>query len=72
MKLAPVTQQPGWGSKDGDVTLIQEFSDSFCSLIRVDICQYMLREEVLEHQDVSNSRWLVWLQGGLYAGKINM
>ena len=27
------TQEPGLGSKDGDVTLIQEFSGGFCSLI---------------------------------------
>ena len=28
-----VTQEPGWCSKDGDVTLVQKFSNSFCSLI---------------------------------------
>ena len=43
-----VTQEPGWGSKDGDVTLMQEFSNSFCSLIGGHICQYMLHKVVLE------------------------
>ena len=67
-----VTQEPGWGSKDGDVTLIQEFSNNFCSLIRGHIHQYVFCEVVLEHQDISNSRWLVWLQSGLYVGEVNM
>ena len=57
-----VTQKPGQGSKDGDVTLVQELSNSFCSLIRGHICQYVLCGVVLEHQDVNNSWWLVWLK----------
>ena len=32
----------------------------------------MLCEVVLEHQDVSDFRWPVQLQGHLYAGKIYM
>ena len=67
-----VTQEPGWGSKDGDVTLVHKFSNGFCSLIGGHTCQHVLHEVVLEHQDISNSRWLVWLQNGLYAGEVNM
>ena len=68
----PVTQEPGWDSKDQDVTLIQELGNGFGCLIRGHICQYMLHEVVLEYQDVSDFRWLVQLQGCLYAGKIYM
>ena len=55
----PVTQEPGQGSKDWDVTLIQELGDGFGCLIGGHICQYMLCEVVLEHQDISNFRWIV-------------
>ena len=34
------------------------------------ICQYVLHEVVLEHQDVGTFRWFVQLHGHLYAGKI--
>ena len=51
-----VTQEPGWGSKDGDVTLVETFSDGFCSLVGGYICQYVLCEVVLEYQDISESR----------------
>ena len=68
----PVTQEPGWGSKDWDVTLIQELGNGFGCSIWGHIHQYMLCEVVLEYQDVSNSKWLVQLQGCLYAGKIYM
>ena len=51
-----VTQEPSQGSKDGDVTLVQKFIDSFWSLVGGYICQYMLHEVVLEYQDISNSR----------------
>ena len=68
----PVTQEPGQGSKDQDVTLIQKLGNSFGCLIGGHICQYMLCEVVLEYQDVSKFRLLVQLQGCLYAGKIYM
>ena len=55
----PVTQEPVMGSKDRDVTLIQELGDGFGSLIRGHTCQYMLWEVVLEHQDISDFRSLV-------------
>ena len=67
-----VTQEPGWGPKYWDVTLIQKLGNGLGCLIRVHICQYMLCEVVLEYQDVSNCRWLVQLQGCVYAGKIYM
>ena len=51
-----VTQEPGQGSEDRDVTLVQKFSDSFCHLIGDHICQHVLCEMVSEHQDISNSR----------------
>ena len=54
-----ITQEPGQGSKDQNVTLIQALGNCFGGLIRGHICQYMLCEVVLEHQDVSDSRWLV-------------
>ena len=34
------------------------------------IHQYMFCEVVLKCQDISDSRWLVQLQSGLYAGKV--
>ena len=46
----PVIQEPGQGSKDWDVTLIQELHNGFGCLIRGHICQYMLHEVVLEHK----------------------
>ena len=52
----PVTQEPGQGSKDQDVTLIQELGNSFGCLIGSHICQYMLCEVVLEYQDVNDFR----------------
>ena len=52
----PITQKPGQGPKDRDVTLIQKFSDSFCSLIRGHVCQHVFCEVVLENQDVDNFR----------------
>ena len=51
----PITQELGQGPKDRDVTSIQKFGNSFCSLIRGHICQHMLHEVVLEHQDIGNS-----------------
>ena len=36
------------------------------------MCQHMLQEVVLEYHDISDPRWLVWLQSGLYAGEVNM
>ena len=51
-----VTQEPDWGPKYGDVTLIQKLGNSFGCLIRGHVCQYMLYEVVLEYQDVSNFR----------------
>ena len=51
-----VTQEPGRGSKDQDVTLIQELGNGFGCLIRGHICQYILHEVVLEHQDISDFR----------------
>ena len=67
-----ITQEPGWGSKDRDVTLVQKFSNGFSCLIGGHIYQPMFHEMVLEHQDIGNSRWLVWLQHGLNACEINM
>ena len=54
----PVTQEPGWGPKDQDLTLKQKLGDGFGCLIRGHICQYILCEVVLEHQDISDFRWL--------------
>ena len=51
-----VTQEPGLGSKDQNVTLIQLLGNGFGSLFGGQICQYMLCEVVLEHQGVSDSR----------------
>ena len=51
-----VIQESDWGPKDPDVTLIQELGNSFGCLIGGHICQYMLYEVVLEHQDVSDFR----------------
>ena len=51
-----VTQEPCWGSKDQNVTMIHVLGNSFGSLIGGHMHQYMLHEVVLEHQDVSDSR----------------
>ena len=51
-----ITQKPGQGSKDQNVTLVQVLGNCFGSLIWGYICQYMLCEVVFEHQDISNSR----------------
>ena len=67
-----VTQKPGRSSKDQHVTLLQELDNGFGCLMGGHICQYILHEVVLEYQDISNYRWLVQLQGCLYAGKIYM
>ena len=51
-----ITQDPGQGPEDRDVTSIQKFSNSFCSLIRGHICQHVFHEVVLENQDFGDSR----------------
>ena len=65
-----ITQEPGQGPEDQDVTLIQELGNCLICLIRGHIHQYVLCEVVLEHQDVGNSRQFVQLHGCLYAGNI--
>ena len=67
-----ITQEPGQGPKDWDVTLIQEPGNCSNCLIRDHICHYVLHEMVLEHQDNGNFRWSVQLYGCLYASKIYM
>ena len=52
----PITQEPGQGPEDKDVTLVQKFSNSVSCLIRGHICQHVFLELVLENQDVSDSR----------------
>ena len=68
----PITQEPGWGSEDGDVTLIQVLGDCFSCLIGGHICHNMLCEMVLEHQDIGDFRQSIQLQGHLYASKVYM
>ena len=51
-----IAQEPGWGSEDWDVTLIQELGDCFTCLIGGHICHNVLSEMVLEHQDIGNLR----------------
>ena len=67
-----ITQQPGQGPEDWNVTLKQELGDCFSCLIGGHIWQNVLHEMVLEHQDVGNFRQSVQLQGYLYASKIYM
>ena len=67
-----IVQEPGWGSGDQDVTLIQELGNCFSCLIRGHLQHNMLHGVVLEYQDVGDSRQLVQLHGHLYAGKIYM
>ena len=66
----PITQEPGQGPKDQDVTLIQEFGDCFSHLIGGHICHNVLHGVILENQDAGDSRRLIELHGHLYAGKI--
>ena len=54
-----IAQDPGQGSEDWDVTLIQEIDDCFSCLIGGHICHNMLHEMVLEHQGVGDSRQFV-------------
>ena len=67
-----MTQEPGQGSKDWDVTLIQELGDCLNSLIGGYICHYVFLEMILEHQDICSLRWSIQLQGHLYASKVYM
>ena len=62
-----IAQEPGWGPKVWDVTLIQELGDCFSSLIGGHICHYMFHEMVLEHQDICDLGQSIQLQGHLYA-----
>ena len=67
-----ITQEPGQGLDDWDVTLIQELGNCLSSLIGGHICHYMLHEMVLEHQDIGDFRKSIQLQGYLYASKFYM
>ena len=49
-----MTQEPGWGPKDQDVTPIQELGNSFRCLIGAHICHNMLHEMVMENQDIGD------------------
>ena len=51
-----ITQEPDQGPEERDVTSVQKFSNSFCSLIRGHVCQHVFHEVVLENQDVGDSR----------------
>ena len=64
-----IAQEPGWGPRDQDVTLIQELGDCLSGLVGGHICHYMFCEMVLEHQDISDLRQSIQLQGCLYASK---
>ena len=68
----PITQEPGWGPKHQDASLIQELGSSFSCLIRGHICHYMLHEMVLEHQDIGDLKQFIQLEGHLYASKVYM
>ena len=68
----PITQEPGWGPKDQDLTLIQELGDCFSCLIGGHICHYVLCEMVLEHQDVGDFMQSIQLQVNIYASKVYM
>ena len=50
-----ITQEPGQGPEDRDVTSVQKFSNGFSCLIRGQIYQHMFSEMVLKHQDIGNS-----------------
>ena len=66
----PITQEPGQGPKDLDVTLIQELGDCISCLIEGHICHYVFHEMFLEHQDIGNFRQSIQLQGCLHASKV--
>ena len=51
-----ITQEPGQGPKDRDVTLLQKFINSFLLFDWGHIFQHMFHEMVLEHQDIGDSR----------------
>ena len=51
-----ITQEPGWGPEDRDVTSVQKFSNGFCCLIRGHICRNGFCEMVMEHKDIGNCR----------------
>ena len=73
MKLAPMSLRSLAGALETEMQpWYKKFSNGFCSLVGGYICQHMLCEVVLEYQGISDSRWLVWLQSGLYAGEVNM
>ena len=68
----PITWEPGWSSKDWDVTLVQKLGDSLFGLIRNHVCCEVFCEMVLEHQDVCDLRQSIQLHGCLNASKIYM
>ena len=68
----PITQEPGQGPKDWDVTLIHEIGDCFRGLIGGHVCHYVFHEMVLEHQNICDLRQSIQLQGHLYASKVYM
>ena len=51
----PIAQEPCWGPKDWDVTLIQELGNCLSGLIRGHVCHYVL------HKMVQNTRMFVTL-----------
>ena len=65
-----ITQEPGWSSKDQDVTLVQKLGNSLCSLIGGHVHHNMFCEMVLEHQDIHNLGWSIQLHGHLNASKV--
>ena len=60
-----IAQEPGWSSKDQDVTLVHKLGDGLCGLIGGHICHNMFHERVLEHQDICNLGLSIWLHGCL-------
>ena len=69
----PITQEPGWGTKDWDVTLIQSLGDCLSCLTQVScVPLHVLCEMVLEQQHICDLRWSVQLLGHLYASKVCM
>ena len=65
-----ITQELGWGSKDWDISLLQEFSKSLCSLIGGHISHDMICKVIAENQNAHHVWWLIQLDSHLNAREI--
>ena len=69
---ALITQEFSWGSKDWDVSLPQEFSNSLCSLIGGHVSYDVFHKVIAENQNSHHIWWLIQLHSHLNAHEVYM